>query len=282
MGDYFGDTDPDHIDRVVENWFDDSRNYDGRWSLIQRQLGDHNSLEDISVLDMAAGCGTFVFYGLKQGYDVWGIEPERWKLTFISRKAAELGYPRSFLSRFIGSLGEALPFPDRTFDVVTTYQTLEHVQDVGKCLREMLRVLRIGGHLHVSAPDYNSSYEPHYRLPVLPQMNRKLAGTYLRLLGRPTIGLETIQYITRRKVVRKVIDTGTPVMVEDLNEALFHNRRARILDSIHLPKPIRSLMELDQLTVFYKLLIQARILGRRENSIRLWITKLSDAEDNLA
>ncbi|WP_219925286.1 methyltransferase domain-containing protein [Aeromonas veronii] len=36
-------------------------------------------------------------------------------------------------------------FEDNTFDVVTTYQTLEHVQDVAACIDELIRVAKPGG-----------------------------------------------------------------------------------------------------------------------------------------
>lgn len=41
--------------------------------------------------------------------------------------------------------GEELPFPDDSFDVVFSSNTLEHVQDVGLTLDETKRVLREGG-----------------------------------------------------------------------------------------------------------------------------------------
>lgn len=48
--------------------------------------------------------------------------------------------------------GQRLPFPDETFDVVVTFQVIEHVWDVGAYLREICRVLRPEGLLLVSTP----------------------------------------------------------------------------------------------------------------------------------
>ena len=48
--------------------------------------------------------------------------------------------------------GQRLPFPDATFDVVVTFQVIEHVWDVQAYLREISRVLRPNGLLLVSTP----------------------------------------------------------------------------------------------------------------------------------
>lgn len=44
---------------------------------------------------------------------------------------------------------EKLPFPDASFDVVTAYAFLHHLEDYPKVLRETLRVLKPGGAMYV-------------------------------------------------------------------------------------------------------------------------------------
>jgi ubiquinone/menaquinone biosynthesis C-methylase UbiE len=41
----------------------------------------------------------------------------------------------------------ALPFPDASFDVAYSFKVLAHIPDLPACLREMMRVVRPGGHL---------------------------------------------------------------------------------------------------------------------------------------
>jgi ubiquinone/menaquinone biosynthesis C-methylase UbiE len=117
-------------------------------------------------------------------------------------KADVYGYPQNWKYRFIKGVGEELPFADQTFDFVSSYQTLEHVQDVRRCLQEMLRVLRPGGAMFLRSPDYRSIFEGHYRLPWLPLFPRSLARLYLRALSRPEIGLSTLNYITTPSIKR--------------------------------------------------------------------------------
>lgn len=46
----------------------------------------------------------------------------------------------------------ALPFRDAAFNVVTSFDTIEHVPDVDRALRELFRVLASGGTLFVRMP----------------------------------------------------------------------------------------------------------------------------------
>jgi len=137
---YYGVEDEDFINGVAEAWMDDRHNSEHRFEIIRRYLP-----HAIKILDMASGCGTFVFYGLLHGHDAFGIEPEKWKNEFNAKKVDEYGYPEEWKGRFIESRGERLPFEDACFDFVSTYQTLEHVDSIEDCLAEMLRVTVVGG-----------------------------------------------------------------------------------------------------------------------------------------
>lgn len=46
---------------------------------------------------------------------------------------------------YVEGAGEALPFPDASFDVVASFNNLDHVADVARSIAEMLRVARPGG-----------------------------------------------------------------------------------------------------------------------------------------
>lgn len=193
----FGVKDRAYLESVADTWMDDTRDPHHRMETLASFLPGAER-----VLDMASGCGTCVFHGLRKGYDMYGVDPEQWKCSFIFRKASELGYPREWVSRFSRAVGEQLPFPDSSFDCVTTYQTLEHVQDVGKVIREIIRVIRPEGGIHIHCPDYRGTFEGHYRLPWLPLLPKSLARVYLGILGKPIKGLESIHYVTRRNIIR--------------------------------------------------------------------------------
>jgi SAM-dependent methyltransferase len=156
-----------------------------------------------------------------------------------------------------------MPYEDNSFDLVTSYQTLEHVQDPPAVIREMLRVTRVGGGIHIRCPDYLSTFEAHYQLPWLPLFPRRLARLYLRALGRPSAGLATLNYTTARRVRRWLAqaerDSGARILIEDGDRLLFTNALRR-----------RRLPELPGLFGAYR--IGSRIAGacRREGNVNLF------------
>jgi 2-polyprenyl-3-methyl-5-hydroxy-6-metoxy-1,4-benzoquinol methylase len=221
--DYFGTSDNEWLESVTDAWLNDENNSQWRYEEIERYSGKPLTTKT-RVLDMACGCGTFVFYGLLEGLDVWGIDPEPWKSQFNRLKSDVYGYPLDWKSRFVNAVGEELPFPNAQFDFVTSYQTLEHVQNVEKCISEMIRVLKPGGILFVKAPDYMSTFEAHYGLPWLPLMPRKLAEVYLRICRRPIKGLSTINYVTSRSIKRELSNCHGVDRIIDTKKLVFKNR----------------------------------------------------------
>jgi SAM-dependent methyltransferase len=266
----YGLKDDAWVNRAVENWFDEGRNYDRRWHVIESRRPRVGR-----VLDVAAGCGTFLLYGLNHGRDVTGIEPEEWKRSYYQRKIELCRYPAQYADRIVAAVGESLPFANESFDLVTTYQTLEHVADVQQCAREMLRVLRPGGVLYVRAPDYSSFFEPHYRVPMLPKMDRRLAERYLELLGRPLAGLRSLNWTTEREIVRVLRQLPYRLQIEHNRDFLIEKRRREVEQ--RLPTALRRigcgrvLNELHQAARSLRAWVRT---GREERSIDLWVRKL--------
>jgi SAM-dependent methyltransferase len=257
------------VTQVARQWFDDTRNYDGRWSFLEGRDASGGR-----VLDMAAGCGTFMLYGLRHGRDVYGIEPEVWKRQYFALKVKALNGPDEWTNRLLSGVGEALPWPAATFDVVSCYQTIEHVRSVQDCLREMMRVLKPGGHLHIRAPDYRSFFEPHYRLPFLPRMNRRLATLYLRFIGRPVAGLTTLHWVTEPEIRGGILRVSPTASIQSIQEWYDDTRRGRL--SARLPRALR--LELifaaaNSLAIAKRVTLRVCRVGREEKQMDLWVTK---------
>jgi ubiquinone/menaquinone biosynthesis C-methylase UbiE len=269
FGLYFGVQDKDLVNAVTNEWFDESHNSDGRWSVIK----DRDQAQK-KILDLAAGCGTFLLFGLNHGYNVWGVEPEHWKLDFFREKIISSGYPSEFLKHMIEAKGESLPFKDNSFDLITSYQTLEHVKSVSQCLREMIRVLKTGGVLYLKCPDYNSFYEPHYQLPFLPTMNKVLAKKYLDLLGRPTAGLKLLQWTTEKNIIKEISNISDSLKIERMTSYYADIRKSKIEKS--LPTLLRQSYIINSANYIYEIMKTIRKVTRifsEEAHVDLWITK---------
>lgn len=185
-----------------------------RFDVLGRVAG--GDLAGLAILDMAAGCGSFVLQGLCRGYDVWGVEPEPWKQELVRRKVRCSGYPDDWAARIRRGVGEELPFGDATFDLVHSWQTLEHVRDERACLREFYRVLRPGGAAVVHVPSYAGFYEGHYAMPWLPCLEGDAARVWVRLLRRPVEGVSAFHAVTGRSLARKAGAAGFAVLDHDV------------------------------------------------------------------
>ncbi|OHE72201.1 MAG: hypothetical protein A2007_05995 [Verrucomicrobia bacterium GWC2_42_7] len=266
---YFGFTDDVLISQVTNNWFKDNENYDGRWKLIRNKAPKIGK-----ILDMAAGCGTFVLNGLQNGYDVYGVEPENWKREYFKKKIFISGYPCQWNNRIIGAIGETLPFRDESFDLITTYQTLEHVRNVDSCIKEMLRVLKHGGVLYIKAPDYNCFFEPHYRVPFLPKMNKKLAARYLKFIGRPVLGLKTLNWTTEKDVINILNKSKHKLTINRVSQFNNENRKLKINEWLPRHLKYHGIVILINLACEFKIhVLRFFMIGRREKNIDLWVTK---------
>lgn len=74
-----------------------------------------------------------------------------------------------------------LPIADDSVDIVICAQVYEHVPDDTRLAAEVYRVLRPGGVVFFSGPNWLYPIEPHYFLPFLHWLPPGAAGAYLRL-----------------------------------------------------------------------------------------------------
>ena len=137
------------------------------------------------LLDIATGTGDIALEALRQVGDLHAVGAD-FSLEMMSRGRGKPGAERM---RWMGADTLALPFPDNTFDAVTSGFMLRNVIDVPRSLSEQLRVVRPGGRmvcLEISKPPRNLLL-PFYRfyfhriVPLVGQLvsGNRSAYTYL-------------------------------------------------------------------------------------------------------
>ena len=227
------------------------------------------------ILDLASGFGQFVLAALQRGYDCWGVEPDENRLKFIKKKVELFGLPSHFYGRFKQGVGEKIPFPENTFDYITSFQTLEHVQDLSGVVQDMVRVVKSGGGIHIRCPDYSGTFEGHYRMAWLPwPLSKKPMEVVLKLLGRPTSGLTLqINYITKNDLVRAFTESakqiGARIFIIDYSDLILEaGMRRRGIPVFYIT------LKLVKLAIFF------RDIFRKESSINILVRVLKVNNSN--
>jgi len=99
------------------------------------------------ILDAGGGWGRYIWALI----DDYGVHAADIVLTDISagmlQTAAEEARQRNIvISTTVGTI-EALPFPDKHFDIVMANKVLYHLNDMRRGVQELTRVLKLGGYL---------------------------------------------------------------------------------------------------------------------------------------
>jgi SAM-dependent methyltransferase len=122
-------------------------NLEKRLTIVRRVLHSH-----MDVLDVGCGAGAYLAAMRAFCASIRGIEPVEDKVQAASDEI------RPFLG--VGA-AEALPFADRSFDLVLLNEVLEHVFDDHAALREIHRVLRPKGWLVLMSPNRFFPFDVH-------------------------------------------------------------------------------------------------------------------------
>lgn len=100
------------------------------------------------VLDIGTAGGSFLAAAKKRGWQVAGIEPNKW-LCEWGRKNYGIDIKQGTL--------ENNPFEPKSFDIVTLWDVLEHVPNPTDTLTRINKLLKLGGTLVINYPDIGSS-----------------------------------------------------------------------------------------------------------------------------
>ncbi len=112
-----------------------------------RRLDPEN--RPVKLLDIGCENGSFALRLKLLGYDVYGLEIR----SAEAKEARKKG-----IKAFVGSAEETFPFPDNFFNAVYAGDVIEHLYDTDFFIREVRRVLKLGGVFIVTTPNLASLY----------------------------------------------------------------------------------------------------------------------------
>lgn len=152
---------------------------------------------DLSLLDI--GCSTgFMSQAYAQHFrHVTGVDIDRSAIEHAAQRFSADNV--EFLVRDSMNMG----FADNSYDVVTCTHIYEHVPDSCRLIAEIYRVLKPGGICYFTASNRLRLIEPHYNLPLLSVIPKRLAHPYMRWTGKGDSYYEThLTYWGLRRLVK--------------------------------------------------------------------------------
>ena len=184
----------------------------------------NKNLRKMKILEVGSGSGMTVTALSLDNVFIRGIEPD-----LKSFKASQILLKANKLNKNLirNGFGEKLPFNNNSFDLIISYQVLEHTEDPSKVLSECKRVLKKNGLIYFVMPNYHSFWEGHYALPWLPFFNKFLAKKYVKILGRDDSFIDSLNFVNpmllkkwSKELNLEIISLGEDKLYENFNSKL--------------------------------------------------------------
>lgn len=100
------------------------------------------------VLDVGCGSGRNLYYFLRNGYEVFGVDPVPEAVETVKQLSSDLA-PNNSLGNFTVCNAESLPYDDASFDLIICSAVLHFARDEQQfynMLQSIFRVLKPGGY----------------------------------------------------------------------------------------------------------------------------------------
>jgi len=109
---------------------------------------------DTLILDVGCGIGYFLHLAHEDGFNVLGADISKWAGVYAKQKFGLDVITGNFLEMQLG---------ENKFDIVTLWQTIEHLPDPNLFLDKIFHILKPGGYVCIATPDVNSWIARFYK-----------------------------------------------------------------------------------------------------------------------
>ncbi|HET9910071.1 MAG TPA: class I SAM-dependent methyltransferase [Anaerolineales bacterium] len=149
----------------------------GKLTMIDRLIRPHLKA-DSKLLEVGCGAGNLLLQATVRGSYPVALDLAKQALTFVRSRLREAKSgseaPRDFMC--IQSIGELLPLASDSFECILLSEVIEHLEQPQISIKEAARVLRPGGRLLVTTPNYRSFWPLMERAVDMLNMAPKMAG----------------------------------------------------------------------------------------------------------
>lgn len=149
----------------------------GKLTMIDQLIRPHLRT-DSRLLEIGCGAGNLLLQATVRGSYPVALDLAKQALTFVRSRLREAKArseaPRDFMC--IQSIGELLPLASGSFECILLSEVIEHLEVPQISIKEAERVLRPGGRLLVTTPNYRSLWPLMERAVDMLNMAPKMAG----------------------------------------------------------------------------------------------------------
>lgn len=167
---------PDWEKEGKEKYLSYKSNINREYAFFVDFLDREFSLFSKRVLDLGCGFGHNSFLISQKGARVFSLDIEK-DIVYVVNLKRKLTFERVF--PLVGD-GFFLPFKDDSFDIVICTHTFEHLKNLSDFIKEIKRVLKDGGVLYLTIPNYLFPFEPHFKVPLIPYLPKNLSKFLLK------------------------------------------------------------------------------------------------------
>lgn len=180
------------------------------------------------LLDVGCGIGYFLDVAKQRGWEVYGTE--------YTDKAIEICAAKG-ITMHKGVL-DPKNYPAESFDVITSFEVIEHINQPNPEIANMASLLRKGGYLYITTPNFNSLLRYHlkgaYNVICWPEhLSYYTPATLHRLMKRhglqkkfiQSTGISLTRLLSSNKPSRtEEIPEGTAFIAKDTHDEKLRNR----------------------------------------------------------
>lgn len=220
------------------------------------------------ILEIGSGSGVLLACLEKEGYECYGVEPD-----LLSYEASKYIFKKNKLRFKIHCCGaEKLPFRNNFFDIIISFQVIEHVRDVQEVFNECSRVLKKEGLIYFVIPNYFSFWEGHYGMFWFPLMPKRIASFYLKLKKKDDKFLYSLNYITPFNITKyckkadiKIISMGEEIWTDRMIKANFETyaHTKKLKKVIKMLKFLKLNRLVAKLGIFFKFYYPIVLIARK-------------------
>jgi MPBQ/MSBQ methyltransferase len=215
----------------IQSYFDEYVGFGLAMGQIAYLRGTGNLDGETRILDIGCGYGSFVVACRREGFESFGIDAAQFEINFAKERIRNELQDDNLGNIFQVMDAQDLRFEDSRFDLVTLWNSIEHIPNTHAVFSEVFRVLKPGGVCVILAPNYLAfRKEAHYLVPWFPLLPKWIGKFYLQILGRrPSFLMNDIHYVTIPRVQKMLKHQGFLLEFARDDEVA----RALRLDTIH-------------------------------------------------